>query len=218
MSIDMEQTASSALVTRLHIVGISLSIVVSLAAFIAWGQTSAWHFEHLSVYRIFPLFGLLAFSLLWAQYMTLALLYKYKVHGQQLRQYFRFSSYAVLVCILLHPSLLIGQLWHDGFGLPPDSYKHFVAAGSEWLVMLGTLSLLIFLAYELHRWFSGRSWWKYVFYASDVAMLAVFYHGLQLGDELMNGWYQVVWWLYGVLLVTALLYIRTHKAPAAPKH
>lgn len=212
MSIDMNTSASPAVVTRLRILALSLSALVVTLAFIAWGQTSAWHFQHLSLYRLFPIFGLWAFSLLLVQYVMLALIYKCQVQADKLRPYFRWSGYSVLVCILVHPSLLIGQLWHDGFGLPPASYKHFVAAGSEWIVTLGMLSLFIFLAYELHRWFNDRPWWKYVFYASDLAMLLIFFHGLQLGDELMNGWYHWLWLGYGAVLVTALVYIRTRKS------
>lgn len=189
----------------------SLSVLVTGLAVFAWGQTSAWNFSHLSVYRLFPLFGLLAFSLLWTQYIMLAFLYWRRVPVASVQRYFTYSSYAVLVFILLHPSLLIGQLWHDGFGLPPESYAHFVGPEKEWLVVLGTLSLFVFLAYELHRWFKDRSWWRYVFYASDAAMVAIFYHALRLGDELPHGWYRVVWWLYGIFLAIALIYIRTRK-------
>jgi hypothetical protein len=212
MSIDMSTHASFTATTRLRLLAVSLSILVVALAFIAWGQTSAWHLQHLSIYRLFPIFGLWAFSLLLVQYVMLALVYKCQVPAGQLRPYFTWSGYGVLACILIHPSLLIGQLWHDGFGLPPASYKHFVAAGSEWLVTLGMLSLFIFLAYELHRWFNDRTWWKYVFYASDLAMLLIFFHGLRLGDELMNGWYHWLWYVYGLVLVTALVYIRTRKS------
>lgn len=184
-----------------------LSTLVLTLAVVAWGQTSAWNFTSVSVYRIFPLFGLWAFSLLWAQYIILAVLQWRTVPSTVLRPYFRVSGYGVLVCLLLHPSLLIGQLWKDGFGLPPGSYRHFVAAGSEWLVTLGVLGLFIFLSYELHRWFAECPWWKYVFYASSAGMFLVFFHGLQLGGELMHGWYRVVWWLYGVTLLAALAYI-----------
>jgi hypothetical protein len=193
----------------LYVSAISLTTLVTTLAFVAWGQLSGWQFRELSVYRIFPLFGLLAFSWLWAQYLMLAVLYKTTAPKDSLRQYFRYSEYGVLVMLLLHPSLLIGQLWHDGFGLPPGSYKHFVMPELQWVVALGALSLLLFLAYEFHRWFGERSWWRYIFYLSDVAMLAILYHGLRLGDELQHGWYHKVWLAYGVIFIAALVYIRT---------
>jgi hypothetical protein len=183
-------------------------------AVMAWGQTSAWHFSHLSSYRLFPLFGLGAFSLLWAQYVMLAVLWRSRAPADSLQRYFRASGYAVLGAILLHPSLLIWQLWRDGFGLPPESYlKNFVAPGMEWAALLGTFSLLIFLAYELHRWYGERSWWRFVFYASDLGMLAVLWHGFALGGELQQGWYHVVWTGYGAVLVAILGYLRFWNPP-----
>ncbi len=195
----------------LYATATGLSLVVTTLAVVAWGQMSDWHLRGLSVYRVFPLFGLLAFSWLWAQYIMLAAMHITTAPKDSLQRYFRYSGYGVLVMLLLHPSLLVGKLWQDGFGLPPGSYAHFVAPGMGWVVTVGVLSLLLFLAYEFHRWFSDRSWWRYIFYLSDLAMLGVLYHGLRLGDELQHGWYHIVWLVYGVLFVLALLYIHTRK-------
>ena len=77
------------------------------------------------------------------------------------------------------------------------------------VTLLGSVSLLAFLAFEFHRWFADRPWWKYVLMASDAAMLAIFYHGLRLGSQLHGGWYRGVWWFYGITLL--LLIIRKHS-------
>jgi hypothetical protein len=218
MSRDMKAPQSVTTVPTIgqwYIVSLSLSLATVTAAFVAWAQTSAWHFSGLSAYRLFPLFGLWAFSLLWTQYVMLALTRWQRLPISQLQRYFTVSSYAVLLLILLHPSILIAQLFHDGFGLPPGSYEHFVGADRQWLVLLGTLSLLVFLVYELHRWFKDRSWWRFVFYASDVAMLLIFYHALRLGDELPHGWYRGLWFVYGVTLLASLAYIHMHRASKA---
>lgn len=186
-----------------------LSAFVVLLAFAAWGGSNGWQPAGLSTYRWFPLFGLLAFSLLWAQYVTLAVISWQKIPAEALRTYFRLSGYAVLVALVMHPSLLVWQLWRDGFGLPPESYLHyFVASGLEWAALLGSFSLLIFIAYELHRWYGQRAWWRFVFYASDVAMLAIVWHGFALGGELQRGWYHFIWIIYAVTLVVALGYLR----------
>jgi hypothetical protein len=74
------------------------------------------------------------------------------------------------------------------------------------VVLLGMASLLVFLAYELRRWFGKRPWWRFVGYASDAAMLTVFYHGLRLGSTLQSGWFNYVWLLYGATLVGSLMY------------
>lgn len=190
----------------LRLLAVGLSAFVSVLAVVAWGESMRWRFGHLSTYQLFPLFGLLAFSLLWAQYAVLALLRVWAQPIAPLQRYFTVSGYFVLGALLLHPSLLVWQLWRDGFGLPPESYlKHFVAPGLEWVALLGTFSLFLFLAYELHRVFGDRSWWRFVFYASDVAMAAVLYHGLRLGSTLQAGWYRGVWFVYAVTFAAALI-------------
>lgn len=184
-----------------------LAGLVSLLAIITWGQSFAWQFNGLSTYSLFPLFGLLAFSLMWTHYVSGAVRRLKRVEKSAIQQQLTFTGYVVLVLILLHPGLLIWQLFRDGLGLPPGSYSQYVAQGNAWVVMLGTISLLVFLAYELKPWFHERSWWHWIARAGDVAMLAIFYHGLRLGTQTQFGWYQWVWWFYGVTLVTSLVVI-----------
>jgi hypothetical protein len=133
-----------------------------------------------------------------------------------LGRYYQWAGYVVLLAIVLHPGLLTYQRFHDGFGLPPGSDLSYVASGLGWVVVLGIVSLFIFLAFELRRWFDQRGWWRYVLYANDAAMLAIFYHGLELGTQTHIGWFRAVWWFYGVTLVVALVYkylrqLRSHK-------
>jgi hypothetical protein len=123
-----------------------------------------------------------------------------------LASYFRITGYIVLVLICLHPGLLIYQRFRDGFGLPPHSYESYVAPGLGWVTLLGTTSLLVFLAFELRRFYGKRPWWRFVADASDVAMLAILYHGLRLGSQLQHGWYRGVWLFYAVMLIAALVY------------
>ncbi len=179
-----------------------LSLIVCLGAMVAWGQRLGWNFDRLSVYRLFPLFGLLAFSLMWSHYGAAALRQWLGLEKSASRTYFEWTAWAVLVFILLHPSLLIFQLWRDGFGLPPQSYlEHYVAPTLKWAAALGSLSLLVFLAYELRHWFEDRGWWHYVQIVSDVAMVAVFIHGLRLGTHTGHGWFRSIWLFYGVSLL-----------------
>jgi hypothetical protein len=180
-----------------------LTGLVSFLAIYRWGSSFAWQFSSISTYQLFPVFGLLAFSIMWSHYLVGSL--KHDVlQSVSLESYFRFTGYAVLVAIILHPGLLIYRLFRDGYGLPPGSYEHFVAPGLAWVTLLGTVSLLCFLAFELHRWYGRRSWWRYVIAAGDAAMVAIFYHGLRLGSQLMGGWYRVIWFMYGLSLVIIL--------------
>lgn len=184
----------------------SLAGIVSLLAVVAWGDYYNWHFSPLSTYQVFPLLGLLAFSIMWSHYMAVGMRLALGLPQPVLAQFFRYTGYAVLVLICLHPGLLIYQRFRDGFGLPPHSYESYVAPGLGWITLLGTASLLVFLAFELRRIYGKRPWWRYVADASDLAMLAIVYHGLRLGHQLQSGWYHAVWLFYFVTLVVVLVY------------
>ncbi len=197
---------------QLQIGAWALSIAVSIVAFIAWGSDLKWQLDKLTPYKLFPLFGLLAFSVMWSHYMA-GVLRRYLGFGKEvLKDYFELTSVFVLLCILLHPGLLIWQLWRDGFGLPPTSYlDNYVSKKASRAALLGSLSLLIFLSYELHRWFQDKSWWKYIERISDIGMVLIFIHALRLGRQLQPGWFRVVWWIYGISLLGALVYIYTSR-------
>jgi hypothetical protein len=195
----------------------SLGLAVVTVSVIAWGGNFAWQFSPISIYVIFPVLGLIAYGLMWSHYLIGTLCDILHLDKTSLSGYFHLTGWAVLILICLHPGLLIYQRFRDGFGLPPGSYESYVAPDLGWITLLGTASLLVFLAYELWRLYGERSWWHYVQEAGDLAMLAIFYHGLRLGTQINHGWFQVVWWVYGVTLVVILVrsytlkYLR-HKA------
>lgn len=184
----------------------SLGTLVSLLAILAWGPGYDWRVLPFSSYVLFPVLGLIAFSLMWTHYIMGTVSELAGVKPEVLKPYFRYTGYMVLVLICLHPGLLIAQLFFDGAGLPPLSYERYVAPGLGWITLLGSVSLLVFLAFELHRVFDKKKWWHYVVDASDFAMLAIVYHGLRLGTDLHRvSWYRAVWWFYAVTLTIVLI-------------
>jgi len=190
---------------------------VSVAfAFIAWGQSFAWDFSFLSLYMLFPLFGLVAFSLMWSHYVTAALRQYYKLGKEVTKSYFEATSALVLAAILLHPGLLGYQLWRDGMGLPPASELNYLPNSKDFYILIAMLSLFIFLGYELRRWFEERSWWKYLQYASDIAIILIYIHGVNVGTRLQQGWFRAVWAFYGLTLAASLTYIYLNKRQDTP--
>lgn len=183
----------------------SLAFLVCLLAFIAWMQGNAGSLANMTSYQLFPLLGLLAFSLMWTHYLMGVAKEVATSHPKALHTYYVWTGYAVLALICLHPGLLIYQLFRDGQGLPPGSYEKYVGPGLGWVALLGTVSLLIFLAFELHRFFGRKKWWHYIADLSDLAMLAILYHGLRLGSQLQTGWYRFVWWFYAVVFILILI-------------
>jgi hypothetical protein len=180
----------------------TLTGVVSAIAIGVWGNSFGWQAQAINAYQFFPVLGLLGFSIMWSHYMAGEM--KRTFLKTDLTDYFRITGYAVLIAILLHPGILIYQRFRDGFGLPSGSYATYVAPGMAWITLLGTVSLMVFLAYELKRFFGEKRWWVYLAGLGDIAMLAIFYHGLRLGSQLQGGWFRSIWILYGLTLVIAI--------------
>jgi predicted ferric reductase len=202
---DGDKTASS---PAGLISAILLTVTSVVLAVVAWRQINPGPLDELSPYAVFPLFGLIAFSLMWCMYAINALTKYLEIDSDPLTIYYRVAGYGVLAAILAHPLTFVVSLWRDGFGLPPGSYAAYLGPNLAWVALIGTTCLFIFLAFELHRWFAQKKWWKWVIYANDLAMLAIFYHGYRIGGELQSGWFRYVWFFYGVMLVVCLIYLR----------
>lgn len=196
---------------NLKLIAWIITAAAAIVAIVAWGQGLSWQFGSLSLYQIFPLFGLLGFSLMWSHYIASAIRQYAGTPKSVLSQYFEITSYVVLAAILLHPGLLIWQLWRDGLGLPPESYLSYVGPAKFWFVILASISFLAFIAYEFRRLYQGRPWWKWVALASDLAMIGIFFHALALGTQTQSGWFRMVWFFYGLTLAGSLGYTYYRK-------
>lgn len=180
----------------------ALSVITTTLAVITWYQNLTSPLGHLSIYDIFPVFGLIAFGLMWGHYIIGALRKYYGVDRAVTAQYFKLTAAVVLVAILLHPGLLTWQLWRDHIGLPVN----YVAPDYRLYVIIGEVAWLAFLAFEFHRFYRQRSWWHYVQRASDVAILGIVIHAFKLGHSLLPGWFRYVWFFYAITLVAAITY------------
>lgn len=176
--------------------------VVTVAGLVWWSQHTA---VALTPYDIFPPLGLAAFGLMWAQYVAGALRrYAGAPHAPS-SIFMNVSMALVLALILLHPGILWVSLYLDGFGLPPVSYLNAYRS-QLGLVAIGTVALVIFLVYELGRFFGKKSWWRYVQWLQLLAMGLIFIHAIGLGGELRAGWFMLVWVFYGITLVISAVY------------
>lgn len=192
--------------------------LVVLLAVVAWASSRQVFSTELNAYTIFPLFGLVAFSVMWTHYIMWAGRRIFGVEKPKKTLYSTLSSNLVLALIIAHPLTLIVSLWADGLGLPPASY---LAAypGHELAFVAAIIGLSLFLAYEFNRWFSDRSWWHWVLDVQVIAMAAIFYHSLTLGQELARpSWFQAVWWFYGITLIGAVVYNYWYDITQRGKH
>lgn len=184
-----------------------LSGIVVIVSVTAWQQSLLVPFDQLGVYDVFPLFGVLAFSLMWAHYMVGVAVRQTDFDRTRLRSYMTISSLAVLLALLLHPGLLTYQMWRDGLGLPIN----YVAPGLAVFVVIGQIALLMFLAYEFRRLYEGRSWWHYIERASDVAMILILIHGYRLSQSLYPDWFTVLWIFYGITFFLAIAHSTAYR-------
>lgn len=185
----------------------ALTALVCVLAWLAWSSNLNGMYSTLTTYKLFPLFGLLAFSLMWAHYVVGALRRLVGVERANLQDYFDLTGWAAFIFIVLHPVALITQLWRDGQGLPPNSYLNYVGPSLKWAVALGTFGFVMFLAFETKRWFSRKGWWPIIEYGNVVAMFAIIIHALALGSNLQTGWYRSVWIGYAVTLFASICYL-----------
>ena len=182
----------------------------SLATFVVVSALTVWTISRepvngLTIYDIFPPLGLTAVGLMWTHFVMGALRRFSGYQRQAHDTYMTVSMGIVLALIILHPGLLWLGLYRDGLGLPPVSY--LTAYQSQLLaVLLGSLGLTIFLAFELKRWFRHKPWWRFIEWAQIVGMSAIFFHALELGKELRTGWFAAIWWGYGITLAIAIIY------------
>lgn len=178
----------------------TLAVVLPVAAWFSRNDLN-----NLTLYDVFPPLGLIAFGVMWTHFVIGALRRYAVVQQRKSNLYAPISMGLVLALILLHPGLFYLALYLDGYGLPPQSY---IEAYSTQLlfIALGTVALFIFLSYELKRWFGDKPWWIVIERIQIVAMIAIFIHGLGLGNEIRIDWFMLVWIFYGLTLLLSVGY------------
>lgn len=195
---------------RTHILSIewTLGSMAVVLPSVAW--LSCADLTDLTLYDVFPPLGLVAFGLMWTHFVMGALRRYSGATLSDKRLFMPVSMGLVLALIVLHPGLFWLALYMDGYGLPPQSYMEVYSTQLSFLAM-GTVALMIFLAYELKRFFGQKTWWKYVEYLQIVGMIAIFIHAIGLGNELTIDWFMAVWVTYGLTLAAAIIYSELYK-------
>lgn len=189
--------------THLNQIEWGLGVAAVVLPVVAW--LSKNDLSDATLYDIFPPLGLIAFGIMWTHFVVGALRRYAGIETRKRNLYMPVSMGLVLALILLHPGLLWIALFMDGYGLPPQS--HMEAYSSQLLfVALGTIGLMIFLAFELKRWFGQKKWWKVIEKIQVVGMGAIFIHALGLGNELKLDWFMAVWTFYGLTFVLSVAY------------
>lgn len=184
-----------------------LIIPVVLLPLYVWGARLDWNLESISLLTVFPLLGLVAFSIMWWHFL-LGFVKDLNPSFEKIRSLHKTSSVFVLLLIILHPMLLSAHSAANNLPGPPGAYYNYVSSSNAILITYGLLALTIFLLYDLARWLKTKPWvennWLIVDAIDDVAFIAVFVHSIVLGQHVQSGWFKYLWIFYGV---SALIFI-----------
>lgn len=150
-------------------------------------------------FNLFPIFGLLAFCIMWLHVVGGAL-------RTWLEKYIDFelfvhrTSMLVLICLILHPLLLFIAVG----GVAP------VIAGNSPYIWLGIIGWFLLITYDIGKIFRERKFfmrnWHWVLIISTIGFILIFFHSLELGGDLQSGPLRNIWILYGVTAMAAAIY------------
>ncbi len=186
-------------------------LLIAIVVF-SWSRGINWDSGTISAYQWFPLFGLVAWVTMAGHYYLGSLRVVYP-ELKKPKGYKKFTSFLVLACILLHPGILALEQSRNGQGLPPTSFYNFVGDGFKLAVILGSISLIIFLSFEVFERIKDRNIirnnWTAISISQSVAMTLIWVHGITLGTNLGQGWFQFLWILAGLSLIPCFYII--HK-------
>lgn len=181
---------------KLVTLGVALAVILPLAAHIrnvSWGDSPL-------LAGIFPLFGLLAFTLLWLHAIS-------GVFEEWLRERFDFDAFvhwtsiAILVSILLHPLLLLILVRFDFLA---------IFAGHALAISLGLAGLVLLLTYDvgkaLKRYDYFNRNWRGILIVSTIGFILTFFHSLLIGEDLQGGFLRKLWLFYGITGIAATIY------------
>lgn len=167
---------------------------------LGWWHNLGWAAPGFIIDNWFPLFGLIAFSTMWAHYAVDFLQRLITIKPDSF--YLPVTRFVVFFAILMHPGLLALNLWQYGAGLPPQSFFEYVGSSLKWGIVIGIAAWLAFMAFELHRWFRERPWFRWVLIANSAAMLSIVIHAMYLAGP--QGWFRALWYFYGISLIIFL--------------
>lgn len=187
---------------------IVLAALAVLAPIMAWANSFSWQFQSVGLYELFPVFGLLAFSVFWTQ---LILLFAEPYLNFSVQPYIKWSGLAFILFVFLHPALLaLGQLL-NGVGVPPQSFYKYVPASFALFINIAIISWLIFMVTEVSfrlsnlRLFKSQKTKTAIEYFNYVAFYLIFWHSITLGQHLQLGWLKTVWWFFAVTATPVII-------------
>lgn len=187
----------------IYIFGLSAVIYPVL---VWWGRVGPSFGADVSI-SLFPLFGLIAISIMWLHVLGGAFrgwLQKYI----NFEKFVFWSSIIVFFSIIFHPLLLITRIGFENFGLifEYNEPKYIWFAIAAWFILVG---------YDIAKKFRNRGLfikhWNKVKLVSNIGFFFALYHSLGVGSDLQDGPLRYVWIFYGISGICATVYTYGYK-------
>jgi len=154
----------------------------------------------MSLGDLFPIFGIIAFFLLWIHSMC-GVFEEWLRPRMNFDAFIHWTSLVILVSIILHPLLLLILIKFD---------LQTLLSASPLPISLGLVGFLLLITYDIgkalrHRAFFARHWNK-ILIISTVGFILTFFHSLVLGSHLQTGWQRKLWIFFGITAILATIY------------
>jgi len=151
--------------------------------------------------NIFPLLGILAFTLLWLHSIS-------GVFESWLRKYFDFdwfiytTSMLIFISFVLHPFLLL--IYSD------FSFTRAFSYADMRYIWLGVIGFLLLITYDIGKFLKNHDFfvrnWDKILVISTIGFLLTFFHSLVIGSDLQSGTLRIVWIFYGITAILSTIY------------
>ena len=171
-----------------------------------WDSTRGGTLQDIEPVSLFPLFGLLAFTIMWYHFLIAA----FKRHwpdAYDYKQFFHKTSKGVLILILLHPGLLLYEGMTHSF-----TAFDYVGEDNKIFILFAYVALSVFLAYEVVDRLRDKAIFKnngeIIAAINRAAFILIYVHGLMLGQHLQTGWLRSLWLFYGI--TTAIFFVYSY--------
>lgn len=153
-------------------------------------------------FSLFPIFGILAFSLLWLHVAGAAI-------EDWVKKYVDFewfienTSLPILILMLSHPLFLLIGAQFDIRGI-------FASYPSTYL-WIGIFGLILLLTYDIGRAFKKHDFfvrnWDRILFISTIGFVLIFFHSINLGHDLESGILRIIWFFYGITGILSAVYV-----------
>jgi hypothetical protein len=192
----------------LIIFGACLAVILPIAIHI---KDASWENSSL-IANVFPIFGLMASTLLWLHAIS-------GVFEEWLRKHFDFDAFVywtallILVSIISHPLLLLILIRFNIVDLIAEHPQG---------ISLGIVGFVLLITYDLGKFFRKYDLfvhhWNKILVVSTIGYLLTFVHSLLLGSDLQGGFLRGLWIFYGATAVLATIYTYGLKRFLVEKH